>query len=145
MPTPNKPQYTHGSSGTAPPSPIDYVNGDAVDPDHFDYYIHTNFWYIKNLIDAIRAIDSDDDGQVDAADVADEAGNAKNSYKGNDIDSDGDGVVDKTDEAGATNGVFKTAGSLPQYQTESDGLSDTNIGDAFYDAGTNTVVVNRGQ
>lgn len=65
---PSKPSYSHGSTGTAPASPIDYSNGDPVEEQHMDYYVHTPLDKIKALIDALGTIDSDDDGIVDRAD-----------------------------------------------------------------------------
>lgn len=98
MPIPNKPSYDHGSTGSEPSSPIDYANGDPLDAEELDYYLYTEFTIIKELIDAFHALDSDDDGRVDAADTA-----AK--VKGNDIDSNGDGAVNEADTANAYKGT----------------------------------------
>lgn len=70
MAIPNKPSYSHGSQGTEPSSARDYANGDPLDADNFDYFVDTPFSKIKALIDALYALDSDDDGVVDAADGA---------------------------------------------------------------------------
>jgi hypothetical protein len=98
MAIPNKPTYSHGSTGTEPGSPIDYQNGDPLDEAELDYYLNIEFTKIKALIDALETLDSNDDGKVDAADVADLADTA-DLYKNNDIDSDGDGKVDSADVA----------------------------------------------
>lgn len=95
MAIPSKPTYTHGSQGTEPGSSLDYQNGDPLDADNFDYYVNVEFSKIKAIIDALNTLDSNDDGKVDAADVADNT----TLYKGNDIDSDGDGVVNDADYA----------------------------------------------
>jgi len=97
MANPNKPSYTHGSTGTQPASAIDYANGDPVDADNLDYFVNTQFEKIKQIIDQLEAIDSDGDGVVDAADAATDAD--ASTYKGNDIDTDGNGVVDAADDA----------------------------------------------
>ncbi len=92
MSIPNKPDYDHGSTGTEPANPQDYENGDPLDANNLDYYIYTPFQKIKELIDALHTLDSDNDGRVDAADTA-------QNVKGNDIDTDGDGAVDAADTA----------------------------------------------
>ena len=93
---PNKPRYSHGSTGTEPSSPIDYTNGDPVNQSEFDYFIYTPFNRIKGIIDFLNAVDSDGDGIVDEAD---DAVNVTATYKGNDIDTDGDGKVNSADVA----------------------------------------------
>jgi len=126
MPNPDKPTYTHGSTGTEPASSIDYQNGDSLESENLDYFINTPFEKIKAIINTLTAIDSDGDGVVDradsavtadsadayknndidsdgdgkvnAADIADDATNVTSTYKGNDIDSDGDGKVDNADK-----------------------------------------------
>jgi len=99
MTIPTKPTYSHGSTGTAPSSAIDYANGDPLNADELDYYLHVEFAKIKALIDWAESIDTNDDGKVDAADSADEATNVTSTYKGNDLDSDGDGKVDAAETA----------------------------------------------
>lgn len=97
MPVPDKPGYSHGSTGTQPDAPIDYQNGDPVDESEFDYFVYTPFNKIKQLIDFLEELDADGDGVVDEADTA-------NLYKDNDIDSNADGKVDAADQAdNATN------------------------------------------
>lgn len=68
MATPSKPSYDHGSTGTEPPSPRDYTNGDTLDADELDYYIYESFSTIKSLIDAVDDLDS-----VSSADYAADA------------------------------------------------------------------------
>ena len=114
MPIPNKPGYTHGSTGSQPGSPRDYASGDPVDANEFDYYVNTPFETIKDIIDALNNLDSDDDGTVDAADQADNA----TKVKGNDIDSDGDGVVNEADVANETN-EFVLSFNLPETYIQS--------------------------
>jgi len=81
MAIPSKPSYSHGSTGTEPASPRDYENGDPLDADEFDYYLHTEFTKINELIDALTTLDSNDDGTVDAADYADNSGQLEgNTY-----------------------------------------------------------------
>lgn len=103
MAIPNKPSYSHGSTGTEPASGKDYANGDALDADNLDHYIYTPFNKIKGIIDFLNTVDSDGDGKVDAADTADSATSAQ-KLKGNDIDSNGDGVVDKAEDANTLQG-----------------------------------------
>lgn len=70
MAIPSKPSYSHGSTGTQPPNPRDYENGDPLDADEMDYYIYQSFSTIKDIIDALNTLDSDDDGTVDEAEYA---------------------------------------------------------------------------
>jgi len=144
MTYPNKPSYSHGSTGTPPSSPIDYVSGDPVDQSEFDYVVNTEFSYIKSLIDALAAIDSDNDEKVDAADTADNATNATSSYKGNDIDADGDGRVNSADGVAGPDGAVHAAGSLPQFSGTSAGITNTSAGDIFYVTGDSSVFMNNG-
>lgn len=98
MPNPDKPDYTHGSTGQKPSQARDYQNGDRLDADNLDYFINTPFEKIKAIIDTLVTIDSDGDGVVDRADSAVTADSA-DAYKSNDIDSDGDGKVNSADQA----------------------------------------------
>lgn len=88
---PDKPNYTHGSTGTSPATALDYEDGDPVDSENFDYFINITLERIKTLIDVLNELDDDDDSVVNAADTA-------ALYKGNDIDSNGDGVVDESED-----------------------------------------------
>jgi len=97
MPTPTKPTYTHGSTGTKPPVSRDFENQDPLDANEFDYFVNTTFEDIKDIIDFLDLLDSDGDGTVDAADSATDATNVTATYKNNDIDSNGDGIVDEAD------------------------------------------------
>jgi len=144
MTIPTPPTYTHGSQGAAPGSALDYLNGDAVDPEHVDYYWYTLFHYINELIDALQAIDSNNDGKVDAADSADVASNITATYKGNDLDTNNNGHPDEADQVLGLNGSLHAAGSLPQFADESTGINNTSEGDVFYDQATSTFVVNTG-
>jgi len=98
MDIPDKPSYTHGSTGTKPTTALDYANGDPLDADNLDYYLYTEFTKIKALIDVLNTLDSDGDGRVDAADHATEADNAS-QLNGNTYDDDGDGRVNAADHA----------------------------------------------
>lgn len=144
MTYPNEPSYDHGSSGTEPGTSIDYANGDAVDPSHFDYYWYTLFNQINQLISALEALDSNNDNQVDAADFADDAANITQTVEGFDIDTDGDGVLNEALEVEGPDGSSHKAGSLPQFADESTGLNNTSEGDVFYDLATNSFVENTG-
>lgn len=79
MTTPDKPEYTHGSTGTKPSSPIDYANGDPVEAENFDYFLYTPINRIKAIIDFLDSMDTDGDAQVDAADYADNSGLLNNN------------------------------------------------------------------
>lgn len=67
MAFPNTPSYTHGSTGTEPSSAIDYDSGDPLDADELDYYIHTEFSYLTDIVQYLNNVDSDTDGVVDKA------------------------------------------------------------------------------
>lgn len=93
--------YTHGAQGSKPTSALDFQTGDAIPPENFDWYWYTVIQAINDHASLLEAIDSDENGTVDAAEAAAAATNATNvtgTYKGNDIDSDGDGVVDESDQ-----------------------------------------------
>jgi hypothetical protein len=142
MTIPTKPTYSHGSTGTAPSSAIDYANGDPLNADELDYYLHVEFAKIKALIDWAESIDTNDDGKVDAADSADVATNVTSTYKGNDLDSDADGKVDAAETADSastattadtagtvtgTDGTARLGGQLPQYQSKSAAQNDADV------------------
>jgi len=116
MPNPDKPSYSHGSTGSEPSSSLDYENGDPLDANNLDYYINTLFVKVKSIIDTLNTIDSDGDGKVDAADTADSATTAS-QVKGNDIDSNGDGKVNSADSAD----VADTANLYKGNDIDSDG------------------------
>lgn len=143
MTIPNKPGYTHGSTGTEPDAPIDYASGDPVDESEFDYYIYNEFEYINALIDALNALDSNDDGKVDAADTADEATNVTSTYKGNDIDSDGDGVVNRADQVAGSDGSYHDIGSLPTFSDNTTAINNTSAGDIWFNTSNNTPFFNK--
>lgn len=143
MTYPEPPDYSHGATGSLPSSSLDYQNGDAVDPEHFDAYISTLFTKIKALIDALEAIDSNNDGRVDIAEVADEAADVASTYKGNDIDTDDDGIVDKTDESRALDNSYRTAGSMPHFADSSTGQNNTPSGSVFYNENADEIEINK--
>lgn len=92
--------HEHGSAGAQPPSGLDFSSGDFPDPEIFDWFWRETTTTVNSHADRLDEIDSNNDGRVDAADVADTATN----LKGNDIDSDGDGKVDAAEQAdNATN------------------------------------------
>lgn len=144
MTIPSKPSYTHGSVGSAPSSALDYASNDPVDSENFDYFINTEFSYINSLIDALNAIDSDNDEKVDAADFADDAGNVTGTYKGQDIDADGDGVVNRAEQVEGADGEFHSVGSLPQFADNSTAVSNTSEGNLFYNTSDNNAYINVG-
>jgi len=70
---PNKPSYSHGSTGTAPASALDYANGDPLDADNLDYYVNTPLAKIKGLIDALETVDNDVSTKLDSSAYTPEA------------------------------------------------------------------------
>jgi len=132
---PDKPSYTHGSTGTAPATSVDYTNGDPYDADNADYFINTPFEKVKDIIDYLEALDSDEDGVVDAADTAASADTAS-TYKGNDIDTDGDGKVDAADVADSAD----TAGLYKNNDIDSDGDGVVDAADSVETGGTAAVI-----
>jgi len=93
--------HEHGAQGDKPAQDLDFQDGDYPDPETFDWFWSEVPAAINSHADALDAIDSDQDGKVDAAESADTAANAT-AYKTNDIDSDGDGIVDEADLAAET-------------------------------------------
>ena len=65
--------YSHGDSGTEPPSDHDFQNNQRPDAQNFDWFWSTVINRINGIISEFNRIDSDDDGKVDAADQADNA------------------------------------------------------------------------
>jgi len=124
MPNPDKPNYSHGSTGNEPSSSLDYENGDPLDANNLDYYVNTLFVKVKSIIDTLNTIDSDGDGKVDAADTADNATTAS-QVKGNDIDTDGDGKVNAADNAD----VADTANLYKYNDIDSDGDGKVDAAD----------------
>lgn len=100
MPIPDPPDYDHGSTGTQPPQPRDYINGDPLEANELDYYLNIEFTKIDQIIQALNDIE---DGTITVSSATD-ANNVTATYKGNDIDTDGDGVVD---DALNTTGTYK--------------------------------------
>lgn len=93
--------YQHGAQGTEPSQAQDFQTGDPIPPEAFDWFWYTTIQAINDHAALLEAIDSDEDGTVDAAEAATSATNATNvtgTYKDNDIDTDGDGVVDKSEQ-----------------------------------------------
>ena len=89
-----------GDTGTKPTDGEDFESGERPDAQKFDWKWYNTIDKINKIWDELTRLDSDDDGQVDAADTADYANDADAStYKGNDIDSDGDGKIDAADTA----------------------------------------------
>lgn len=81
-----------GETGEMPPNGFFYEGGDQVLQKHLDALWNGLDTLEDDVVAALDDIDSDRDGVVDEANVAQDA-NAT-TYKGNDIDSDGDGQVD---------------------------------------------------
>lgn len=134
MANPDKPNYSHGSTGTEPTNSIDYTNGDPVESENFDYFIGTLFEKIKAIIDRLNTIDSDGDGQVDAADTADDATNVTGTYKSNDIDSDGDGKVDAADSADTATDASNVTGTYKGNDLDTNGDGQVDAADTADDA-----------
>ena len=65
--------YSHGDSGTEPPSDHDFQHNQRPDAQNFDWFWSTVINRINGIISEFNRIDSDDDGKVDAADQADNA------------------------------------------------------------------------
>lgn len=84
MPIPDPPAYDHGSTGTQPPQPRDYNTGDPLDADELDYYLHTEFTTLDEIITALTELENGTI-QVASADAADVAASA-NSVAGSDVD-----------------------------------------------------------
>jgi len=83
---------THGSTGEKPPDGKEFVKDERPDESHFDWWWYTVTEKINSLIGDIGDI-ADGTTKVGAASSADTAGSAS-KLKGNDIDTDGDGKVD---------------------------------------------------
>jgi len=74
-------------------------------------------------------LDTDGDGKVNSADVAD----STKTYKGNDIDSNGDGVVDQADNADKLDGNDATA-----FNTDNQtGTNTNNVNTGQWEVGPN--------
>jgi len=69
----NNIDYSHGDSGTEPPSDHDFQHNQRPDAQNFDWFWSTVIDRINGIISEFNRIDSDDDGKVDAADQADNA------------------------------------------------------------------------
>jgi len=90
----NKIDRTHGDTGTEPANGSDFQSGERPDPQEFDWWWYTVTTKINSLVDDVVAI-KNGDVKVGDATTADNATNVTATYKGNDIDSDGDGKVDQ--------------------------------------------------
>jgi len=87
--------HTHGDTGAKPPQNLDFQTGGFPDPEEFDWFWSEVPAAINDHKALLEAIDGDEDGVVDEAELAQSA----SSYKGQEIDSDGDGQVDAADFA----------------------------------------------
>jgi hypothetical protein len=65
--------YSHGDSGTEPPSDHDFQHNQRPDAQNFDWFWSTVINRINGIISEFNRLDSNDDGKVDAADQADNA------------------------------------------------------------------------
>ena len=65
--------YSHGDSGTEPPSDHDFQNNQRPDAQNFDWFWSTVINRINGINSEFNRLDSNDDGKVDAADQADNA------------------------------------------------------------------------
>lgn len=96
--TTDKIDRTHGSTGNKPPDGKEFVDGERPDDEQFDWFWYIVPNKIDSIIDDISAIVNGSTQVGDAA-SADDATNVTSTYKGNDIDTDGDGKVDSADVA----------------------------------------------
>jgi len=95
----NKLNHPHGDAGEKPPDTLNFQAGGKPNPEHFDWFWATVTSVVDGHATEFGRLDSDNDGQVDAADTADDAANVTSTYKGNDIDVDGDGKVNSAEAA----------------------------------------------
>jgi len=102
---------THGSTGNKPPDGKEFSDGERPDDEHFDWWWYTVTERINSIVGEITAI-TNGTTSVGAADTAVDAENVTATYKQNDIDSNGDGVVDQAELANETV-TFQTATSYP--------------------------------
>ena len=65
--------YSHGDSGTEPPSDHDFQHNQRPDAQNFDWFWSTVINRINGINSEFNRLDSNDDGKVDAADQADNA------------------------------------------------------------------------
>jgi hypothetical protein len=129
----NEITHTHGDNGIKPPDGYDAASGSAANPQYYDWLWTTTINRINSLVGEVEGvrngsitagsadtaaavkgndIDTNGDGKVNAADLADDATNVTSTYKGNDIDSNGDGRVDAADVAQNAAGDFSLDGDL---------------------------------
>jgi len=85
---------THGDTGTKPENGSDFQSGERPDPQEFDWWWYTVTERLNSTIDDISQI-LNGDVTVGEALFATDAENVTQTYKGNDIDTDGDGKVDQ--------------------------------------------------
>lgn len=81
MAIPDKPDYTHGSTGTKPPNGRNFETRDELPADELDWLFNTPIESLKDVIGYLDTVDTDGDGKVDAAETADSA----NSVNGADV------------------------------------------------------------
>lgn len=132
--------HTHGDTGSKPPQNLNFQDGGLPDPQEFDWFWSQVPAAINNHASLIESIDSDEDGVVDTANVANNATN----YKNNDIDSDGDGKVDSADNADTLDGTelsafFDSAAQTPRAETY------TSLADVPNSAATGSLVLITGE
>jgi hypothetical protein len=132
----DKLNYSHGDQGDRPNDGTNFQDGDAANPETFDWLFTVVPSKIDSIIDTLTTIDSNGDGVVDEAEYANDAD--ASTYKGNDIDPEGNGIVNRADSAATAdvaddvNGVDVSnvveTSDLNPYATENyvDGVVRTN-------------------
>lgn len=66
--------YTHGDTGSKPSNSLDFQSNQRPDAQNFDWYWYKVTEAIKGHAEEFNRLDSNDDGKVDSADYADNAG-----------------------------------------------------------------------
>jgi len=130
----DKINHSHGDSGDKPPDGDEFAGGERPDPQFFDWFWTSVIDRINGFVDEFNRLDSNDDGQVDAADYADDS----DLLDGFDtpLPSGAIGQLSSSISAlfGGTEGNKPTAGSTNRwYFTEQNGI--------YYDDGSSWQLV----
>ena len=94
--------YSHGDSGTEPPSDHDFQNNQRPDAQNFDWFWSTVINRINGIISEFNRLDSNDDGKVDAADQADNADTVDGEHAGAFADAGHDHNHDELTNVGSS-------------------------------------------
>jgi len=132
----NKLNHPHGDDGTKPPDNLNFQAGDKPDPEHFDWFWATVTSVVDGHTSEFTRLDSDNDGQVDAADTADDATNVTSTYKGNDLDTDGDGQVNAADTADTATDATNVTSTYKGNDIDADGDGKVNAAEQADNADT---------